>query len=305
MTRGDRPEPARFVFLVGTGRCGSSLVQEVLARHPDVGFVSNLEDRLRAGPAAGRWNGVLYRRVPEWFTVKGRLRYAPSEGYRLLEHEVSPLVSSPFRDLEPDDATPWLAGRFRSFFERRARAQGGPVFLHKFTGWPRAGFIAQIFPEARFVHVVRDGRAVASSLLQMPWWQGFRGPAEWGWGPLSDRDGRAWNASGRSFALLAGLEWKLLMDAFERARADVPDDQWLDVRYEDFVADPRGRIKELLSFMGLEWTERFERGFRRHTIRADRTEAYLRDLSPEEVAALDRSLRPHLARLGYPTGSDR
>jgi hypothetical protein len=71
------------------------------------------------------------------------------------------------------------------------------------------------------------------------------------------------------------------------------------------VADPQGRIKELLTFIGLEWTEGFEHGFRRHTFRADRTEAYLRDLSPEDVAVLDRSLRSHLARLGYPTGSDR
>jgi hypothetical protein len=305
MRGGDRPEPARFVFLVGTGRCGSSLVQEVLSRHPDVGFVSNLEDRLGMGPAAGRWNGVLYRRVPQWFTVKGRLRYAPSEGYRLLEREVSPLVSTPFRDLQANDATPWLAGRFRSFFEQRARAQGKPVFLHKFTGWPRASFIDRILPEARFVHVVRDGRAVASSLVQMPWWQGYRGPAEWGWGPLSDADERAWRESGRSFALLAGLEWKLLMDAFERARRAVPDDRWHEVRYEDFVADPKGRVKELLSFMGLEWTEGFERGFRRHMFRADRTDAYLRDLAPADVVALERSLGRHLARLGYASGPAR
>ena len=29
------PEPSRFVFVLGTGRCGSSLVEEVLARHAD------------------------------------------------------------------------------------------------------------------------------------------------------------------------------------------------------------------------------------------------------------------------------
>jgi hypothetical protein len=54
-------EPA-FVFLVGNGRSGSTLVHELLTRHPDIGFVSNLEDRLPLGPAAGRFNNAIHRR---------------------------------------------------------------------------------------------------------------------------------------------------------------------------------------------------------------------------------------------------
>lgn len=73
-----------------------------------------------------------------------------------------------------------------------ADAQAKPVFLHKFTGWPRAGFAHAIFPEARFRHVIRDGRAVANSLIQMSWWSGFGGPENWKWGQLSDEDLSAW-----------------------------------------------------------------------------------------------------------------
>ena len=35
----------QFGWVLGTGRCGSTLVHEVLARHPGVGFLTNLEDR--------------------------------------------------------------------------------------------------------------------------------------------------------------------------------------------------------------------------------------------------------------------
>ena len=35
-----------FAFVLGSGRCGSTLAHDVLARHPDVGFVSNVDDRL-------------------------------------------------------------------------------------------------------------------------------------------------------------------------------------------------------------------------------------------------------------------
>ncbi|MEY2426226.1 MAG: hypothetical protein QOI61_1798, partial [Actinomycetota bacterium] len=36
----------QYGFVLGTGRCGSTLVHELLARHHDVGFLSNIEDRL-------------------------------------------------------------------------------------------------------------------------------------------------------------------------------------------------------------------------------------------------------------------
>ena len=213
---------SQFVFVLGTGRCGSTLVEEVLCRHASVGFVSNLEDRFNLPVTAGRWNGSLYRRLPAAVTQKSRVRYAPSEAYRALSRNVSPLLASPLRDLVAGDVTPWLGTRFQEFFTERARAQHTDTFLHKFTGWPRAGFIRGVFPSARFIHVVRDGRAVANSWLQMPWWLGFEGPDHWQWGPLPEALAAEWDASGRSFVVLAGLLWKMLIEAFDSARARDP-----------------------------------------------------------------------------------
>jgi nucleoside-diphosphate-sugar epimerase len=39
-----------YAFVLGTGRCGSTLIHELLARHEGVGFLSNLDDRLRVDP---------------------------------------------------------------------------------------------------------------------------------------------------------------------------------------------------------------------------------------------------------------
>src|SRR4051812_28885167 len=120
----------RFGFVLGTGRCGSTLLHELLARHPDVGFLTNVEDRFGRGPSA-RIQAGIYRRLPAAATAKGRLRLAPSEGYRALEREVSPIISEPVRDLQAADAAPWLANRFGHFFDDRASAYGAPLFLHK------------------------------------------------------------------------------------------------------------------------------------------------------------------------------
>ncbi len=177
--------------MLGTGRCGSTLVHEVLCQHEDVAFLSNLEDRGRAGGLLTASNGRLYRRLPPSVTQKGGARFAPSEGYRALSREVSPVLEYSERDLQASDATPWLTGRLQRFFTARAQRSPERLYLHKFTGWPRASFLYAVFPESRFVHVVRDGRAVANSWLQMPWWLGYRGPENWHFGRLGDAHTRS------------------------------------------------------------------------------------------------------------------
>jgi hypothetical protein len=288
----------RYAFVLGTGRCGSTLLHELVARHPDVGFVSNIDDRFGRG-RAGRLQTGLYRRLPTAATRKGRVRFAPSEAYRALDREVSPIISEPLRDLEAADAVPWLAERFRSFFEGRAAEQGAPLFLHKFTGWPRARFVDQVLPGSRYVHVVRDGRAVAASWLQTDWWRGHLGPQGWHFGPLPPDYEKEWEASGRSFVVLAGLAWKLLLDAFDMAKQEIGAERWLEVRYEDVLDDPRARTAEMLEFLGLPWTHDFESSFGAFTFDASRAGAWRSAVGDAAAAELDASLADHLTRHGY------
>ena len=217
----------------------------------------------------------------------------------MLDREVSPVLSIPFRDLVAEDASPWLAERLRTSFERRKQAQRADVFMHKFTGWPRVGFLNEVFPESAFINVVRDGRAVALSWLQMPWWQGYRGPEQWQWGPLPQPYAQEWAEADQSFVVLAAILWKLLIDAFERARTTLGGKQWLDVRYEDVLADPRAHFASMLEISGLEWTPAFERGFQRYEFRQGRLDAFRRDLDAKSVDLLETSLSAHLERYGY------
>jgi hypothetical protein len=314
----DAPEGTRFVFVLGTGRCGSTQLAHVVASHPQVGFVSNVEERLARIASPGRWNDGLLRSANRWVAWAGGVRSAPrparwaaaaitrastlagpSEAYGLLAEEVSPMIVAPFRDLTAEDAAPWIDNRFRRFFANRASVQAKPVFMHKFTGWPRARFIDAVFPEARFVHLVRDGRAVASSLMQVPFWQGYRGPAEWSFGPLPESYAREWEESGHSFAMLAGLEWKVLMDAFGEAERAIPADRWLNVRYEDFTANPRAEVERILGFWGLPWTTDVERRLRGARITTARQAAFMTELGSNEIKRLTRALAGHLDRWGY------
>jgi hypothetical protein len=293
----------RFGFVIGTGRCGSSLVHDVLARHQGTAFLSNVQDTLGPLDPYGRLNHVLYRGAPAKILGLRRSPGTPSEAYRTLDDRVSTILSRPFRDLTAEDATPWLVGRVRRFFSRCLRAQRRSVFVHKFTGWPRAGFLEEALPGARFIHIIRDGRAVTNSHLQSPW-APYGGPTrasdDGGCdGPLPPSYEAEWERSGRSFVVLGAAVWKMLIDAFEEAQSKVAPGSWLEMRYEDVVSDPRTSFATMLNFLGLEWDDAFEGWFARYTFGRDRNEAFRSELRPADCMMLDEVLGDHLARYGY------
>lgn len=277
----------RFLFVVGTGRCGSTLFAEILAAHPEIGWISNLPRRLAR----------VARVLP--------MRSHPAEAYGLLEQQISPMLVDPCRDLTADDAAPWLARRLRRFFEDHAQDESRPVFMHKFTGWPRARLLAAVFPEAKFIHVFRDGRSVANSNLQVRWWRGYRGAPGWSFGDLSEEERQAWEATDHSWTYLAGLEWKRLMEAFEASRTEIGQQRWLDVRYEDLVARPKEETVAALRFTGLDSWDGLDATLARLRVSEGRKDAYRDELRPEDVSLLESMLAPSLARWGYAPGEDK
>jgi hypothetical protein len=303
-----------LALVTGTGRSGTTLVQETLSRHPATGFVSGLDDKLPRLNLRGRHNGRLYRwggqrpagmrALAEGSVLeRGRLRVAPSEGYQLFDRHVMAGFSKPCRDLLADDMTPHLKPLVKDFFESRERAQGCDVLVQHLTGWPRVGFLRAALPDVKVVNVVRDGRAVANSWLQMGWWDGWQGPDKWIYGPLPSDLMQEWEEHQRSFPVLAALGWKMLMGAFEDARGLTPAGQWLDVRYEDLLADPRREVARMLDFLGLEWDDGFQAGFERQHITAGRTHAYRTELTSAQLAAVEKVIAEPLARWGYSADS--
>ncbi len=288
-----------LVFIIGTGRCGSSFVHEILAKHEDVGFISNIEDNIRFLNQKGRWNNTLYRSRLGKYTRKGGIRFAPSEAYQLISRKVSPIYANSNRDLLDIDVTPWLRNSFNDFFKGISSAQKKPIFSHKYTGWPRIGFFKEIFPQAKFIHVIRDGRAVANSWLQMSWWGGYRGPENWLWGALSEDYAQEWVSKGQTYPHLAGISWKLLMEAFEEAERALSEEDYLKIRYEDILDKPKASFDKMLAFSGLEWTPKFEKQFLQQTIKKGRSRAFEKDLNTLQLQTIECSISDMLSRYDY------
>jgi hypothetical protein len=201
------------------------------------------------------------------------------------------------RDLEARDATPSAVTAIREAVETQVREMRRERFLAKYTGWPRIGFMDHVFPRARYIHILRDGRAVAWSLLHVSWWEGWRGPEQWRWGPLSDADARAWQDSDRSFFVLAGLQWKTLADRIAARGAEIGD-RYLQVRFEQLVQTPEEVVAGALDWAGLRRDAGFLQVVRSRAYR-DADQRWRQEVSPEELARFEAALGPALRHHGY------
>ncbi|MGH2543441.1 MAG: sulfotransferase family protein, partial [Ardenticatenaceae bacterium] len=120
------------------------------------------------------------------------------------------------------------AEAIRRVFALYARRQGKPRYGDKTPGYVmHIPLLATLFPEARFVHLIRDGRDVALSLREMEW-----GPAD------------LWESA---------LYWRERVEIGRRAGRRLDAERYREVHYEDLVEEPEATLRELCSFLGLSF----------------------------------------------------
>lgn len=283
------------IIIVGTGRCGSTLLHRLLATHPQVMWLSGFALLFPTKPAWNRWavtamgNPLLRRLVGAWIR--------PNEQYRFWDHYTYGSFSEPCRDLVRSDVTARVRDQVRAAFEAMLTPSRNRLLL-KITGWPRIGFLSELFGDAKFVHIVRDGRAVANSLLHVHFWRGWYGPHGWRAGLLSPEDQATWEAHDRSFVALAGLEWRIQMRAIEAARRALDPRRFLEIKYEWLCEQPLEACRQVSEFAALPVSAKFERHVRSEVIR-NMSSRWRQDLTPAQQALLDDLLREDLLRYGY------
>jgi hypothetical protein len=289
MTKITRP-----IIIVGTGRCGSTVFHRLLARHPEVMWLSGFCDHY---PTRPEWNrravvamgNPLLRRLFGW-------KIQPGECYDFWDHYAFGF-SEPCRDLACTDVTTRVKKQVRAVMESMLTPSRHRLLL-KITGWPRLGYLDEIFDDAKFVHLVRDGRAVASSLLHVDFWRGWQGPHGWRAGLLSVEDQATWESYDRSFVALAGLEWRIQMRAMESARRGLESSRFLEIKYEAFCEDPLDTCRRVLEFAELPSPPEFEREVAAASIK-NVANRWREGLTVAQQRILDGLLQEDLLRYGY------
>jgi hypothetical protein len=257
--------PRRPVFIIGCARSGTSVLKRVLGQHADVAAL-------------------------------------PSEGNELWHPLHYPWVNS------PHDVPPYWADPER--YTRASVASWPPrhgELIKRHFGWyqtlrRRSAFLNKssmitfmlpevqaLFPDARFVHIVRDGRAVALS-------HAVKEAGKMKGNEALYREHGVQRSFDELLLDTAHL-WNRTLERIDQVAAEADwagRDAYLECRYEDFCADPAATLERLLAFLDLGP----ERMGRYETV-SSRNYKLRESLSDDQLARLEEVLGPMLARKGY------
>jgi hypothetical protein len=256
VTRADSPLKGRLIFALGCRRSGTNWLQRILAARPDVVGMPTETHLFSDGLAP----------------LEERFQHTTPN---LPKTAVTYMSRDGFVDALRDFAD-------RVFEENMPLIAPDAHYLVERTPWHvyHVGLIAEVYPDAPIVHIIRDGRDVARSLLSTSW------------GP-DTMEG-------------AAEEWRSSVVAGRSAGASLP--RYVEVFYERLLSNPEAEIRSLYERLELEMTPEV---MERVLIEADG--AYNVDplfpkigsgkwrtaLSPSDLRTFDRVAGELLEELGY------
>ena len=218
-----------YVFVLGCQRSGTSLLQQMLDAHPDLAVTCDTEfiPRVLADGAASdaRLEPEIVERAIGYRTRSGRAGFdnlgLPDDTARRLgerAHTYAEFVTLLFDEV--------AAGR--------GKAKAGDKTPNNCQYIP---FLHGLFPWARFVDIVRDGRDVALSMVR---WakRSPRGPSRtvvWQENPVA----------------ACALWWCDMVTMAARDGSRLGDGLYMRIRYEDLIADPEAVLTPVTDFLGL------------------------------------------------------
>ena len=203
-------------FIVGASRSGTTLLRLMLDAHPDLAIPPETEFILQVADLANGDNShaacafvdtlTSHRRWPDFHLER-----------ELLQAQVAALQ-------------PWNAGdALRSFYRLYALRFAKPRWGDKTPGYVKhTRAVQDLLPEARFIHIIRDGRDVAVSLIE------------------------EWRASGRVMSVTRAAErWVSKISVGREQARELRF--YLEVRYEDLVLDSESVLRRICDFIDLPW----------------------------------------------------
>ena len=270
----------RPFFIVGYPRSGTTLLRFMLASHPrlwipeETGFVPFLKvpsDRPLSPAEIRRATGRIARLHRGW---RDAVRQLAAPGGGSQAPRLGDVLDSLYRyRMQPCGASRW--------------GDKTPLYVLYMDR------IAAIFPEAQFIHLVRDGRDVAVSAV-----------AKWG---------RRWPQRLYMDQHYVLRRWVAAVDRGRRVGAGLGSARYLELRYEDLVRDAEGSLRRVCDHLGEAFdpmTLRHERLAREEIaaggheevwqpVSAGRVGRWRRELAPAAVWTASRVAGTALEDLGY------
>lgn len=249
-----------YQFVVGCPRSGTTLVQRMLDHHPSLAvvndghFIPAAIDGLTPAPDMPL-TAEIAERARSFRTRSGKTGF-----FRLG-----------LPDAAVDEAAS-RAGTYAGFvsdlYAEVARRHGKPLAGDKTPDYVRhLALLRTLFPWARFVHVIRDGRSVALSLRE--WAAVGKGPARYD----------LWTSEP---VAMCALWWRWQVRSGLRDGRDLGPKHYREVRYEELVMNPARVLRDLTDFLELPFAPemlRYHEGKVRHDPGLSAKQAWLPPVS--------------------------
>jgi len=228
----DRP-----VFVISPPRSGSTMLFETLSQARNVYTIGDESHQLIEG---------VRELSPQWRGFDSN-RLLAADATAQVARELRGRFYAALRDREQRRPEPGAAVRMLEKTPKNAL---------------RIPFLAQVFPDARFVYLHRDPRQVLSSMLEAwtsgrfvtyPRLPGWTGPP---WSLLLVPGWRELN--GQTLVRIVAAQWRMTTDLMLDDLERLPRDRWVVTTYDGFVADPQGESRRLCAAHGLEWDRTIE-----------------------------------------------
>ncbi len=309
-----KPMQTQPLFLISSGRCGSTFFSNAINTHPRLVSVSELFEPVLPVPYLNNENLIsgsdflkmltaqtMIERVKIWLSDKTHeCLYMPQdkEAISLLLCYALPLLTEDpealLRQLggkilkfSPDTA----ANHFLNFCELIKQYAGKEKWIERTGGsLPHTREILYCWPKAKLVHFYRDGRQTACSMRAHPIFRMF----------VMKRMGMEWNPDFIPPLEAFGQMWSEwvteAVDAMNELNADV-----LPIRYEDLMTEPEAVLEQFLRYVfedeplkdsDYAWIEK---------VATDISPAkdHVSALGMEELEKLDSACREGMVALGY------
>jgi hypothetical protein len=246
----DETAVVKPVFIIGAPGSGTTVLYDTLCAHRDLAYVTL--NMLRAGiHKQGRLVGDKRTTL---FKMHNLLH---KDKASTVPHEANAFwiqYFGTYNYMTEDDLTPEMKAHLRKNVAAVQNLWKRPRFINKnLQHCVRVRILDRIFPDAKFVHIIRDGRAVAYSILNK---KGEANPTMF---LLSLKKilGDKYKPE-RSELFNYGQAWGELVGKAREANA-FGSDRYCELRYEDLITNPRDEIKRVVDFCELEWYSGFEK----------------------------------------------
>jgi len=237
----DRP-----IFIIGIQRSGTTILNKFFTRHKDTAFFENFSSRYYRSP----WK---FKFIPILLKLQ-KLKYGPKFRPKSNEGRVWRRFFTEIDYLDESKVTVEIKNYYYSAIKTELRAFKGKRFANKNPAdCLRLRWINAMFPDAYYILIWRDPKAVVNSIyqkMQNQWENDLITEYEHGYHgyvTVKEKFGKDVSKLESCINYYNYLKIVLLKDLNKIKRPII------ELRYENFVKRPRDELKKLYEFTDLDW----------------------------------------------------